>query len=337
MKTAHANRSCFNKHSDLTDTEVIQGALDSGCPKVVIHKGPWKVGPLKLHSDQAVVYRKGCLIEAIPKEFDSPTSCLFDAFRKENIHIEGNEGVILSMDGVARVQHRHGLRFRVCENVVIEGIQIEHTGGDGIYVGYSSKNIIIQDFIISHAYRNGICITGATNVLITRGEIMDTKGTSPQAAIDVEPHEDRVIRNLVVTDVAALNNRRCGWKVYMPLALNNEVIFRNCPVLGGEDGLDGISVAGPYDNHSAEIFFEDCEVSGVSRHAVEIYNRSTTGGLLFFNQCQFDSRRETVLYKMESKAEGLVKHLGGVDFVNCTGLDSRKVVGPLTPEEIRVN
>jgi hypothetical protein len=76
------------------------------------------------------------------------------------------------------------------------GPELEVTGcwGDGIYVGYVAgrpssvcSNFTIEDVHIHDCRRNGISIVGGRSGIIRGTHIHDIDGTSPRAAIDLEP------------------------------------------------------------------------------------------------------------------------------------------------------
>ena len=80
-------------------TEVLQAAIDSGAPKVVIENmgRPWIVGrTINLRSNQEIVFEKGVIVEAKKGAFLGKGDCLFLAALQKNITIIGY-GAVLRM------------------------------------------------------------------------------------------------------------------------------------------------------------------------------------------------------------------------------------------------
>lgn len=100
--------------------------------------------------------------------------------------------------------------FVQCQDMVVKGLSIEQTGGDGIIVDQCER-VLIQDVNSDGNNRQGLSIIGAKDMLVERCNFSNTNGTAPSAGIDIEPdgvHYD--IINVTIRDCMAINNRyRC--------------------------------------------------------------------------------------------------------------------------------
>ena len=84
-------------------------------------------------------------------------------------------------------EFRAGLVIQGSSDVSIEGISIQETGGDGIDVR-SAWNVTLRRVLISGAYRNGISVNIVSGLLVEHSIIRDTRGTDPEAGLDIEPN-----------------------------------------------------------------------------------------------------------------------------------------------------
>ena len=72
-------------------TDVLQAAIDSGVARLTVdHVGqPWVVRPLRLASNQEILFEKGVEVVAKRGEFKGGSDCLFTASNKQNIALIG--------------------------------------------------------------------------------------------------------------------------------------------------------------------------------------------------------------------------------------------------------
>ena len=124
-------------------TEFIQQAIRSPAKKIVIpYVGrPWIIRPLKLRSNLELILQPGVLLLAKQGEFRGRHASIFTASTQENILIRGY-GATLRMRKkdyqrapYEKAEWRMGIMLLGCKNVLLEGLRIESSGGDGIYLG----------------------------------------------------------------------------------------------------------------------------------------------------------------------------------------------------------
>ncbi|MCA9596657.1 MAG: hypothetical protein KC776_25245 [Myxococcales bacterium] len=117
----------------------------------------------------------------------------------QGLKFDGNRGNRTPAETVA-----HNIYVRGSQDVLLDGIQSSEAVTDGLYVGASDQadpktyplRITVKDPVISHAYRNNISIIncdtcevlGDGNGSQASCQLIDAKGTMPQAGIDFEPN-----------------------------------------------------------------------------------------------------------------------------------------------------
>ena len=124
-------------------TDAVQMAINSGAKKVIIPfmQRDWIVRPIKLASNQEIVFESGVKIVAKKDAFRSTGDCLFKATNAENVKISayGAMFVMHKSDYMSshypQGQWRMGISLISCKNVLIEGVTVIGSGGDGIYIG----------------------------------------------------------------------------------------------------------------------------------------------------------------------------------------------------------
>ena len=99
-----------------------------------------------------------------------------------------------------------GINISACTNVLICGVTIKETTGDGIIIGGSYRplssggkmgsDVRIINCEISNCRRLGISVVAGSDITIAGNEIYGISGTVPQYGIDIEPTADYTINNL---------------------------------------------------------------------------------------------------------------------------------------------
>jgi len=134
-------------------------------------------------------------------------SCDIIQAKGENINIRGNGTIIGD-------KHTHtgkegewgmGIILNGAMNATISGLTIKDCWGDCIYVGGSSRNVLIEHCKLDHGRRQGISITKANGVTIRNCVITNVSGTNPQYAIDVEPNRRDSVDNIIIENVTVMD------------------------------------------------------------------------------------------------------------------------------------
>jgi len=207
-------------------TSALQAAIDTGADTVIVPNmgTDWIIRPVFLnYSNQEIIFEEGVVVTAKAGEFHGQADSLFTGWTKDNITITGY-GATLRMNkqdylgpGYTFSESRMGLRLYSFSNLVIQGLTIRDTGGDGIFLGVDiaptrNTDVVIRDVVLENNYRQGISVVSAENLLIENSIIRTTGGTSPQSGIDFEPNYDydRLI-NVVVRNTVFEGNETAGF------------------------------------------------------------------------------------------------------------------------------
>ena len=193
------------------DTYAIQKALDYAYNNasgkysyIYIEDGIYMINAeitLYPHSNQVIILHEEAILRAIPTYEESYT--VIDLFEVDNViisggKIEGEKDKHLGDTG----EWGNGISIGACDNIIISGVEISNCWGDSIGIGYSyvgrnkpsgtnSRNIQILNCKLHHNRRQGISITGGSDILIQGCEIHDIAGTKPEFGIDIEPDQFR--------------------------------------------------------------------------------------------------------------------------------------------------
>ncbi len=264
----------------------LQKAIDSGAAEVIVDNPGYELitfVPIKLRSNQKIIFRDGVVLSAAAGRFKSDGSALFSGMSVENLEIRGEGNVVLKMrkkDYQDQTKYdfsewRHLFNFKGCERVVIKNLTLLSSGGDGIYLGTNKKNynkdMLFEDLKIKDHHRQGISIISAENVTIRRCELSDTAGTAPAAGIDFEPNSkpsDLRLVNILLEDCIVSGNQGNGLELYTPYIEGKcrplSITFRRCRVSG--NNKNGTVVSTSWHRAGREkiipprgnIVYEDC-------------------------------------------------------------------------------
>ncbi|MBR2344809.1 MAG: right-handed parallel beta-helix repeat-containing protein [Lentisphaeria bacterium] len=233
-------------------TGILQAALDSRVPRLIIDKqnSPWIVRPLKAYGNMEIIFEDGAEIVAKRGEFKPLYDSLFTLEKADNVIIRGlGSGGILRMykkDYLDRKQYKHG-EWRHCLNVIeaknlhIENMKFFSSGGDGIYLR-TVDNVVVRNVLCDDNSRQGCSIIGGHNVLIENSVFSNTRGTSPQSGLDIEPnYPEEPLSGFVVRNCKFINNFRWGILVAATRqnsdrAGNINIKFENCIAENNREG-----------------------------------------------------------------------------------------------------
>lgn len=120
-----------------------------------------------------------------------------------------------------------GIRILGSNNIILYAPTVNNSWGDGIYIGpigqKNSKSISILNPKINNARRNGVSIISVENLLINDGIISNTHGTSPQAAIDIEPDKPmNIVNNIKINNLTTYKNAGDGIMISLSKLTLNE-------------------------------------------------------------------------------------------------------------------
>jgi len=338
-------------------TECLKKAIDSGAETVLIpYVGrPWVTRPIRLRSHLKLVFEPGVVVLAKRGEFKGHGDCLFRARNATDITLIGY-GATLRMwkrdyqkPPYEKAEWRMGLSFVGCRRVHVEGLRIESSGGDGIYIGSTEESPWCEDVVIRNVtcfdnHRQGISVISAQNLLIENCVLAGTWGTAPSAGIDLEPNgRDERLVNCVIRNCVMENNAGAGILLYL-VGLSRDgqpvsILFENCLVrmtesadkaaLPGEGGIviGAITEGGP----EGEVEFRHCVLENTGQAGVRIFDKSPDNARLRFVNCSWKNPWQSEAETQEPfhapillhvRRVNLARMIGGIEFVDCAVYDT---------------
>ena len=221
-------------------TEFIRKALASGAKKVTLDRqaGPWYTLPLKMPSDIEFVLEPGVELVAKRGEFKGRRDYLMELSSVSNVTLRGGAGSAFRMwkcdyqkPPYEHSEWRYALRIVRSSNVLVEGLKFLQSGGDGI--GVSGDNITIRRCVCDGNHRQGMSVFSVRNLLVEDTVFSNTKGTPPQAGVDIEPDVSREnLKNVVFRNCESFGNAGNGFEMYL-VQLNRksgpiDITYENC-------------------------------------------------------------------------------------------------------------
>jgi len=328
-------------------TQCLQAAIDSGARTVIVpYMGhDWIVRPITLRSNQEIIFEPGVVVRAKKGEFKGRNDSLFSAAGASNITLRGY-GATLRMrkkdymtEEYAKAEWRMVLKLLSCKRITVLGLNLESSGGDGIYIGVSGdeqpycEDIVIRDVTCYDNYRQGISVISAVNLLVENCVLANTWGTPPGAGIDLEPNNpSEKLVNCVVRNCIMEENEGAGILVYLKnLSRQSDPVsvrFENCYVRSGKDvgiGVGAITDDGP----EGLILFENCTVENTAKGGIFIYDKSADSVRVRFANCNWDgvgmaehASRLRAPLQITLVRSALTEKLGGIEFADCYLYDS---------------
>ena len=343
-------------------TAALQAAIDSGAKTVVVPYlgGPWIIRPVKLRSNLELIFEPGVLVLAKKGEFQGPGDSLFTAMDATNLVIRGY-GATLRMrkrdyqnPPYKKAEWRMGIAVRGCKNVLIEGVRVESSGGDGFYVDGGgtrrwSEDVVIRNAVAHDNHRQGISVISAVNLLLENCTFSATGGTAPEAGIDLEPDTaDQRLVNCVIRNCVFEDNAGDGIQVHLgPMTRASAPVsirFENCHSRLGKAGMTpadftdvdqrgaaGMSVGAIKDDGpQGTIEFIHCTSENTGREAVRVYAKSSLNARVRFVNCSWKNPwvaahrnssglRTPVLITQPRPVS--TQRIGGIDFEDCRVYD----------------
>lgn len=202
-------------------TEAIIKAFTANVDTIIVDKqeSDWIVKPIILSgiSNKTIIFEEGVVLKAKQGAFTNRYDQLFKMRNAKNIKIIGYEATFkMEKSEYTSDEWRHGISLRKCRNISIIGLTIRDSGGDGIYIagiekGSYSEDIHIEDIKSINNKRQGMSVISVQNLLVKNCLFTSTKGTLPEAGVDIEPNnpEDRIV-NVVFENCSFIENNHAG-------------------------------------------------------------------------------------------------------------------------------
>ena len=357
-KSAEASWWGFNAEDS---TDALQQAIDSGARTVIVPfvGQPWIVRPITLRSNLELIFEPGVLVLAKRGEFKGRGDSMFSLSGCDNVTIRGY-GATLRMwkkdyqnPSYEKAEWRMGIRIVGCRNVLVEGLRIESSGGDGIYVDGGgnrrwSSDITIRDCVCDDHHRQGMSVISCENLLVENCVFSNTRGTAPTAGIDLEPDSpDQRLVHCLIRNCRFDNNQGHNILVYLkPMTRESEPVsirFENClsimgtiddspPADGSGGGWAGMSVGAIRDDGPQGLIeFVNCTSINAGKEGARVYDKSAHSAKVRFANCTWQGAWTAtdptdpvphVPVSLHLRRPSLTTALGGVEFDHCVVIDT---------------
>jgi PKD repeat protein len=185
-------------------TQAIKDAINSNNSYIVIDKqsSDWIVGPLHFYdlSNKTIVFEPGVVLQAKNGAFP-PSHRLLQFAYADNIEIIGYGATFkMNKSEYTSGEQRHTLSIVNSSNIVVKGLTLRDSGGDGIYIsrfndGDYCENILVEDVTSTNNKRQGMSVISVDGLVVRNSSFTNTSGKLPGAGVDFEPEaiEDRLV------------------------------------------------------------------------------------------------------------------------------------------------
>ncbi|MDD3586645.1 MAG: right-handed parallel beta-helix repeat-containing protein [Thermoguttaceae bacterium] len=287
-------------------TDILQEAIDSGVKRLVVDHcgGPWIVRPMKLKSNQEVIFEEGVVLLAKRGEYHSSNAAVISIVQAENVTLRGEgKGATIRMwkkdyqsAEYTPAEWRHCILIRASYNVLVENMTLAESGGDGICIGglksskdlppksekLQSRKITLRKVICDANHRQGLSIGSVVDFLVEDCVFRNTSGTMPKSGVDFEPDMPiHYLKNCVMRNCLAENNDGDGFQFYLG-NMSSEVeepsfVLENC--VARHNGRWGFWI-GNRDSRGkilkGSMTVRNCLFDN-NRHGIGIFSKATEG------------------------------------------------------------
>jgi hypothetical protein len=150
---------------------------------------------------------------------------------------------------------RHGIALFGSRNILLDGLTVTETGGDGVYISnpYSNvaipcSNVTISNCNLTGNYRNAISVISVDGLTVEHTTLALSKGTPPEGGIDMEPNKpENMLRHILLDNVTMYGNAQRSLALCTHALQSNasyapvSIMVRNTRILSG--GSYGISIS----------------------------------------------------------------------------------------------
>ena len=272
--------SCFGFHLGGNNTAFLQAAVNScGNKSFTIDNVPgsnglWTLegietgkskyteegfGVLFNASNQVVTLEKGVTLQARRGYFAGIHDSLVVVRGADNFKLVGEGSNALEMwkqdyNNASLYKHsewRHGITIGSSHGVEISNLLISNTGGDGIDICCSTTDVFVSQVHSVEANRNGMSLTGVSNLTVLDSSFKFTSGTCCMSGLDLEPEiTSEVCNDITFRNVEFSGNamNQVTLSLYGQQGITDNILFDNVTVANGTMAgfiIAGYSTAGP--------------------------------------------------------------------------------------------
>lgn len=315
-------------------TVFIRKALESGARKVILDRqaGPWYTLPLKMPSNIEFVLEPGVELVAKRGAFRGKRDYLVELSGATNVTIRGGEGSAFRMwkydyqkPPYVHSEWRYALRISNCGNVLVENLRFVRSGGDGI--GVSGKDITIRRCVCDDNHRQGMSVFPVENLLVEDCVFSNTRGTAPQAGVDIEPDGAKgTLKDVVFRNCVSYGNAGNGFEMFLINMTRQsgpiDITFENCRSWGNgknDTTLSCTSAAGK-EPVGGKVRYVNCVLGPSARRCATFSNISGDAVDIEFDGCvlygdRSAAGRPAIVTTVARPSQGVVD---GLAFNNLT-------------------
>jgi parallel beta-helix repeat protein len=187
------------KHDDTAAIQAAINALPSSGGTVFVPAGRYMINAyksLRLHSHTRLKLDPNAELRVIPTRHSHYT--VLEVHNANNVEIVGG-----SLVG-DRARHTRnagewgfGINIVGSKNVYVHNLKISEMWGDGMWIGATGRKgslkrsnyVTVNNVVSSHNRRQGLSIGPVKHVYIVNSTFKNTRGTLPEAGIDIEPQD----------------------------------------------------------------------------------------------------------------------------------------------------
>ena len=221
-----ANAECFLPIFHGNATLAMQAAIGCGVSTVRVpalaNQVVWVISTALILnvSNQRMLLEPGVTVEAQRDAFHASDSHMFTIDNVTNVSLSGYDAmVVMRKEDYANAslyshsEWRHAISITSSKNIVVEGLNIMSSGGDGIYIGGNqryittckisgqlcdSENVYIKDVNLTDHFRNAMSVTGCVNLTVKRSIFAKTGGTCCMSGVDLGEIQNRFLILILV-------------------------------------------------------------------------------------------------------------------------------------------
>ncbi|MNI11342.1 hypothetical protein D3C73_644860 [compost metagenome] len=239
------------------------------------------------------------------------------------------------------------------ENIIIERVNANDSGGDGFYVGnfeatlFFSKDVVLRQCVANNNRRQGLSVISVDGFLAEGCKFTNTKGTAPKSGVDIEPNNNSgqdLLKRVRFVDCVAEGNDGRGFLVSLHrMTASNErvdITFDRCRTKGNSFGSSVNYGAEGTKAVKGEVAFIDCAADQEQYAGYSVLSSSPESVKTSFIRCRavncntVNAPNDPYGYGSSFIVTTVPQFprtaIGNVEFLECTSIDER-----ITPLIIR--
>jgi hypothetical protein len=348
--------SWFGAKGDGTtvETQALQNALNASAGKKLFipkqQSGHYLTGQLFVPNDIVIELEPGTVIQAVDTLLRSaPYERLIRIKNVKNVAVIGN-GATFRMNKAAYTtgEQAHIFDISGSENVTIERVSANDSGGDGFYVGnYEgmipfSKNVVLRDCIANNNRRQGLSVISVDGFLAEGCRFTNTTGTAPKSGVDIEPNNNSgadVLKKVRFVGCAAEGNDGRGFLIslHRMTAANErvDITFENCHTKANSFG-SSVNYGGDGTRAvKGEIKFIDCTAEKEQYAGFSVLSNSSESVRTTYVRCKAincnmvnapnDAYGYGSSFIIATVPQQVRASIGNVEYIGCQSIDDRAV------------